>query len=43
VLSELSVDVKNKTMPFGAAYAFNGQYVLSSMYQVTLTRENIDL
>ena len=38
VISELKIDFKGKTMPFGFS-----NYILMSMYQVFLTRENIFL
>ena len=43
VLSELRLDVKAKTMPFGPQFQFSQSYTCMSMYQVTLNREAIDL
>ena len=43
VLSELRIDVKAKTMPFGSQHQFSQSYTCMSMYQVTLNREAVDL
>jgi hypothetical protein len=42
VICEVRVDVKNKTMPFGAPF-FRESYTLMSMYQAMLTKESVNL